>query len=67
MALIEEFGKQIPKKAIAIAIYKILGTDLTNELKHAGCVLTIDNDLENYSFSNLTMELQAKIDLKKKL
>jgi hypothetical protein len=66
MASIAEFGKQFNKKAISAAIYKALGPDLTNELKHAGSVLTIDDDLDNYSFSNLTMELQEKIDLKKR-
>lgn len=66
MASITDFGKQFNKKAIATAILKFLGPDLANELKQSGCVLTIDDDLESYSFSNLTMELQAKIDSKKR-
>ncbi|MDP9079133.1 MAG: hypothetical protein M3O71_17030 [Bacteroidota bacterium] len=66
MGTIKDFGRDFPKKAYTAAIYKALGTDLTNELAQANCKLTIDDDLINYSFTNLTFELQEKIDLKKK-
>jgi len=66
MGTIKDFGKDFSKKAYTAAIYKALGTDLTNELTHANSKLIIDDDLFHYSFTNLTFELQEKIDLRKK-
>jgi len=66
MGTMRDFGKDFPKKAYTAAIYKALGPDLTAELMQADSKLIIDDDLVNYSFTNLTFELQEKIDLKKK-
>ena len=66
MGSIKDFGKDFSKKAYTVAIYKALGPDLTNELMQANSKLIIDDDLQHYSFTNLSFELQEKIDLKKK-
>jgi hypothetical protein len=66
MTTIAEFEKSLPKKALKVAIYNALGEDLTTELASAGCELIIHDDLETYEFLNITPDLQAKIDLKKR-
>jgi hypothetical protein len=65
MATISEYLKTFPKEAWKLGIYQALGKDLTEELNQAGCELHIHDDLKTYHFTNLTEELQTKIDLKK--
>lgn len=48
-----------------MAIYNALGEELTNELDSTGCELIIHDDLKSYEFTNITPELQSKIDAKK--
>jgi len=65
MATIAEFGRNFPKRVRKMAIYNALGEELTNELDSTGCELIIHDDLKSYEFTNITPELQSKIDAKK--
>jgi hypothetical protein len=63
---IDEFGKTFSKQALGVAINNALGEELVNELDAAGCELVIYDELERYEFTNITAELQVKVDSKKR-
>lgn len=51
-----------PKNYIAELILKDLGADLVAELDDAGCELIIKDSLIEFKFTNITPELQGRVN-----
>ena len=57
-----KYKDQFPKNYLEVLIYSELGEELLKELDNAGCELVLSEDMECFSFTNITPELQAKVD-----
>ncbi|MFB9841116.1 hypothetical protein [Mucilaginibacter ginsenosidivorans] len=53
------------KDVLTRLIWNEIGPELKEELEAANCVMQIADDYGDYTYTNLTPELQAKIDAKK--
>jgi hypothetical protein len=61
---ITEFCESHPKNILAFCVSNGLGENLFKELDAAGYQLFFIDSLEDYYFSNITADLQRKVDQK---